>query len=155
MSRACVGGSQILQKHYQLFKTQANRSIKAYGLDDGTELANSATKHWAASQGISLEFTTRYTPESNGVSERSNGLVECITRALLNSAPGIDAAWWPEATQAAVYLLNKLLSISLKTKTLLDAFSWLVNGDENNLHNFFTNYSGLRVWGCHITCHIP
>ena len=144
-----------LQKHYQLIRTQANRPIKAYGLDGGTELANSATKHWAASQGISLEFTTRYTPESNGVSERSNGLVERITRALLNGAPGVDAAWWPEATRAAVYLLNRLPSTSLGTKTPLDAFSWLVNGDGSNSHDFLTNYSGLRVWGCRVTCHIP
>ena len=144
-----------LQQHYQLIRTQANKTIKAYGLDGGTELANNATKHWAASQGISLEFTTRYTPESNGVSERSNGLVGRIARALLTGAPEVDIAWWPEATRAAVYLLNRLPSISLGTQTPLDAFSWLVNGDGSNSDDFFTNYSGLRVWGCRVTCHIP
>ena len=144
-----------LQQYYQLIRTQANKTIKAYGLDGGTELANNATKHWAASQGISLEFITRYTPESNGVSERSNGLVERIARVLLTGAPEVDIAWWPEATRAAVYLLNRLPSISLENQTPLDAFSWLVNGDGSNSDNFFTNYSGLRVWGCCITCHIP
>ena len=144
-----------LQQHYQLIKTQANRTIKAYGLDGGTELANGATKHWAASKGISLEFITRYTPESNGVSERSNGLVERMARALLNGAPGVDTAWWPEATRAAVYLLNRLPSSFLGTRTPLDEFSWLVNGDRSNMDDFFIDYKGLRVWGCHVTCHIP
>ena len=144
-----------LQQHYQLIRTQANRAIKAYGLDGGTELANSATKHWVASQGISLEFITRSTPESNGVSERSNGLVERMARALINGAPGVETAWWPEATRAAVYLLNRLPSSSLRTHTPLDVFSWLVNGDGSKSDDYFTNYRGLRVWGCCVTCHIP
>ena len=105
-----------------MIKIQANRAIKVYGLNDGIKLVNNATKHWVASQSIFLEFTTRYMLESNRVSEHSNGLVEHMARVLLINAPEVDDIWWPEATQAVVYLLNKLLSNSLGTQTLLDVF---------------------------------
>ena len=147
-----------LQQHYELIQTQTGRRIKSYGLDGGTELANQQMKQWAASRGISLEFTTRYTPESNGVSERSNGLVESLGRALLAGST-IGQEWWPEAVKAAVYLLNRLPTTSLRNKTPLDEFCWLVNGEGlpsgTAAADFSTDYSGIRVWGCKVTCHIP
>ena len=40
-------------------------------------------KQWAALRDISFEFITRYTPESNGVSEKNNRLIESLGQTLL------------------------------------------------------------------------
>ena len=41
----------------------------------------------------------------------------------------------------------------------MDEFCWLVNGEGlppgTAAADFSTDYSGIRVWGCKVTCHIP
>lgn len=63
-------------------------------------------------KGIYLRTTATYTPEENGVAERSNRTVKEKARALLIEA-NLPIKFWLYAVLSAVYLMNRTISSSL------------------------------------------
>ena len=73
--------------------------------DKGTELVNSTVKTFLTEQGITLETTSGYSPESNGIAERGNRTIMEKVRAMLN-ASHLPSEFWAEAAVAANTLRN-------------------------------------------------
>ena len=95
-------------------------------------------------KGIEFEFTTTYTPEQNGVSERLNRtIMECIRSLLFDSS--LPPEFWGEAAQTACYLRNRLpLGDSHGAKTLYELWT-----------GFKPFIEHLRVFGCVVHTYIP
>ena len=67
------------RKLIDLFENIQNRNRKniiAVRSDQGSEFMNHALREYFRKKGISHELSSVYTPEENGVSERSNGLIQ-------------------------------------------------------------------------------
>ena len=57
-------------------------------------------------EGIRLHTSVRYSPESNGVAERTIGVLTSATRAMLHDS-GLPKFLWAEAFSAATYVHNR------------------------------------------------
>ena len=103
---------EVPYKLIELFKrltTKLGKTIKILRCDQGSEFNNRILKTFAKKMGISFEFSSQYTPNQNGVAERSNGLVlEGLRSMLLNSKLG--KSYWSYAAKTKCYLLNRSYS---------------------------------------------
>jgi len=102
---------------FKAYKTHVEREhqtsgkdyvIKAVPTDAGGEYTGEALQRELRRCGIEVQSTVPYTPEEDGISEKSNRVLVGRANALLQqaSAPKI---YWGEAVQTALYL--KILSI--------------------------------------------
>jgi len=98
--------------HQQRLGTKL-RAIRADGAGENT--SNEMLK-WCNKQGIELELTNPYSPQSNGKAERLNRTDVDMVRTMLNSV-GFPHKWWNEALQAAVHIRNRCPSAGTKDKT--------------------------------------
>jgi len=92
--------------------------------------------------GIVFEFTTSYTPEQNGVSERLNRYLAQVSRAMLLDAK-LPLYLWGEAVETASYLRNRT-PIGPNRVTPEEAYS----GQKPYVGH-------LRAYGCLAYAHIP
>ena len=89
-------------KQWQLI---TSKKVVYLRCDNGGEYINNNLQDFLEAQGTTLEPTAAYSPESNGISERSNRTIMERTRAMLLEA-GLPQEFWGEAVTAAVQLLN-------------------------------------------------
>ena len=95
-------------------------------------------------QGICAEFTAAYSPQQNGVSERTNRTLVDAARSMLIHA-GLSNAYWAEAVATAAYLRNQMVTAALKT-------------GETPYQRWYgkkPNFQHIRVFGCMVYIHIP
>jgi transposase InsO family protein len=127
------------------FKTrvelESGHKIKAIRCDNAPEY-RSLGDLLQRDYGIQFEYTTVYTPEQNGVSERLNRSLVAVARAMLQGA-GLPARFWGDAVITACYLRNRTL-IGPDGKTLEEAYS----GKKPYIGH-------LRAYGCLVYAHIP
>lgn len=118
------------------------RKPKVIRADGGGEYVNNDLNNFYAKEGIVPQFTTAYSPQSNGVAERRNRSLQEMASCMLLDA-GMEKKYWGEAIRTAAYLQNRLPSRVIEgtpyerwygTKPALD---------------------GLRVFGCDAYVHIP
>jgi len=64
-------------------------------------------------QGIARQFTTRYTPQQNGVAERKNQTIMNMARSMFPYKQ-LSNEYWTEAIACSIYLLNKSPTVSVK-----------------------------------------
>jgi transposase InsO family protein len=69
----------------ELIKTQYGSYPKIIRIDNGTEYGGGALKAYCSGRGILIEYTVAYTPEQDGVSERSNRTTLEKTRTMISS----------------------------------------------------------------------
>ena len=139
------------------FRTQFNKPILRFRRDRGLEYGGNALANWLKSKGISDEPTVGYTPEMNGVSERTNRLITSKARAMmLASKMPLDT--WHFAVQAAVWIINRLPSKSLNNQSPLqtlfgkfDPARWPLTGP----NKYYPNLARARVFGCVCYIYIP
>ncbi|KAJ6088976.1 hypothetical protein N7499_003084 [Penicillium canescens] len=103
------------------------------------------------SMGCIHTFTVPYSPEMNGPGERSGGVLIKRARALLKEGK-LPEKLWPEAINAAVYLLNR-------TPTRVDG-KWIIPWEEarkfiDNSEKPKTSLSNVRLYGSLAYCRIP
>jgi Integrase core domain len=98
---------------FQDFHHQAKHltgcKLKHVRTDNGGEFANAKWEDYFRRHGILHEFTAPYTPEQNGVAERSHCTLIEHAHCMLKDAC-LPVKWWAEAVATAAYLKN--LSIS-------------------------------------------
>jgi len=92
--------------------------------------------------GVQFEYTTVYTPEQNGVSERLNRSLVTVARAMLQGA-GLPARFWGDAVITACYLRNRT-PIGPDGKTPEEAYS----GKKPYIGH-------LKAYGCLAYAYIP
>lgn len=71
--------------------------------------------------GIKTQFTTAYTPQQNGFSERKNCTIVEMARSMLQTK-GLRNKYWADATRIVVYILNRSPTSSLEGVTPYDAW---------------------------------
>jgi transposase InsO family protein len=96
------------------------KQIRILRSDNGKEFCNKEFEKYLLDRGILHETTNTYTPEENGVAERTWRILFNMARAMLISS-GLDRAWWHKAIKMAAYIRNRILSSALPGKTPYEA----------------------------------
>ncbi|KAG5867731.1 hypothetical protein JTB14_010141 [Gonioctena quinquepunctata] len=91
-------------------------NIKIVRSDNGTEYVNHSFKDHFKKEGIIHETSASYTPEQNGKAERDLRSIVESARSMLTQS-GLPINLWAEATNMAVYLLNRRPSKPDDSKT--------------------------------------
>ena len=78
-----------IKKFIIFIQNQTGKQVKRLRLDSGLEYGCIGLLEWLQEQGIHHKPTVPYSPETNGISERSNGVINTKARALIAKA-GVD-----------------------------------------------------------------
>lgn len=121
---------------------QMERKIKTLRSDNGTEYRSKEFAKFCREHGIHHQYTTPYTPQQNGTAERMNRTIVERAKCLLFDA-GLPKYFWAEATNMAVYLINRTICASTG-KVPEEMFT----GKKVDLSN-------LKIFGSRVMTHIP
>lgn len=97
---------------------------------------------WTHEDGLIAERTAPDTPDQNGPSERSGGIITSKARRLRIDAK-LPEDLWPECIRAAVYLMNRSPSKTLGWMTPIEKLGKLL-GIEVPRPNLFQ----VKIYGC-------
>ena len=78
--------------------------------------------YFCKQHGMQRQFTTRYTPQHNGVVERKNQTIMNMARSML-SHKKLSDDYWDEVVACSVYLLNRSPTVSVQDKIPEEAWS--------------------------------
>ena len=115
--------------------------VKRFHSDNAKEYE--ALGSYFAREGIVQSFSTPYTPQSNGFTERYNRTLLGIVRSLLQES-GLPKAFWGEAALHACYLTNITGGTANDGKT-----------PHELVYDVKPNVSTLRIFGCSAFLHEP
>jgi len=124
------------------WENQTGHIVKVIRSDNGLEYTGTAWSAWTAAKGIQHHTTTRYTPQSNGVAERYNGVVVELTVAALAGCD-LDLKFWGEAAVTINYLGNRVVGRG-RTATPCEM-----------LYGARPDVSHLCPFGCRAWVHVP
>jgi hypothetical protein len=116
--------------------------VKTLRSDRGGEFY--ALRQFCEEKGIKQQFTAGYSPQSNGVAERMNGILQQMGRCMLHHS-GLDIRFWGEAILAACHVRNRCPS-SVLPDNVTPFELW---------HGRKPNVAHLRVWGCKVHVLVP
>jgi transposase InsO family protein len=74
--------------------------------DNGGEYTSIRIRDWARAKGVVMEFTTKGTPEWNGMAERANQTIEEMARAMMCEAELPARMFWSFAIEVATKVCN-------------------------------------------------
>jgi transposase InsO family protein len=128
---------------YDIFKKFLTRAenefelkVKKVRSDNGSEFKNARVEEWCDEKGIKHEFSTKYTPEQNGLVERKNRTLIDMARLML-SEYNVSDSFWAEAINTACHASNRLYCHRFHNKT---PYELLIERKPN--------ISYFRVFGC-------
>ncbi|GKB58096.1 retrovirus-related pol polyprotein from transposon TNT 1-94 [Tanacetum coccineum] len=102
-------------------KNQNDIKVKQLRTDNCTEFKNSILVNFCDEEGISQNFSSPYTPEQNGVTERKNRtLIEAVRTMLSGSV--FSKQYWTEAVATACYTQNRSTIMKRHLKTPNEIF---------------------------------
>ena len=125
-----------------MVENHQEKKIKILRTDNGCEYCSNNFEDFLKGEGIIHQKTNSYTPEQNGLSERSNRTIVERARCLLFEAD-LEKKFWAEAANTAVYLKNRSIASGLK-KTPYEYW----NGRKPNLEH-------IRIFGSPAMVHVP
>jgi Reverse transcriptase (RNA-dependent DNA polymerase) len=137
-------------------KVQYGADIKMFRLDGGSEYGGQKLLNFLQGRGIRLEPSVPYTPEQNGVSERSNRTIFEKLRSILHDTKA-PKNLWPEIIQGIVHVTNRSATAALDDKTPYEALAEDVDHRLNpnaTPISFKPSIEHLRVLGCRAIVHI-
>jgi len=126
-----------------LVENQSGLHIKVLRTDRGSEYISKEFLHFCRENGIHKQFTTRYTPEQNGVAERKNRTIMDMARSMLK-AKHLPNDYWAEAVHCEAYILNRCPTKAVMNRVLEEAWSETKQG-----------VTHMKVFGCVAYAHIP
>ena len=135
--------SDKLLEFVNKLKRETGKDIKILRTDNGSEYINGKVEQIVKKFGMKHERTVVYTPEQNGVSERSNRTIVEMARTMLISK-NLKKELWAEVVNSAVYLLNRTHVVDRLIKTPFEIWS----GKQFDIDS-------LKVCGTRVFCHIP
>lgn len=106
----------LLRDFLCMVKTQFETTIKCIRLDNGTEFFNSQVDALFREHGILHQSSYVHSPQQNGVVERKHRSILDMARALRFQAC-IPIIFWGMRVSTAVYILNRLPTMLLKSKS--------------------------------------
>ena len=96
-----------------MVETKTGLRLKCLRSDNGGEYIDRRFKKYCAANGIRMEKTIPRTPQQNGIAERMNKTINEGARSMrLHS--GLPKAFWADAVNTTVYLINCGPSVSLE-----------------------------------------
>ena len=98
------------------------KKIKVLRTDNEREYTSKEFNVFCQEAGIVHQLTVPYLPQQNGVFERKNRTVMEMSRCILFEKK-LPRFLWAEAVNTLVYLLNRLQTKSVQSKTSLEAWS--------------------------------
>lgn len=110
--------------------------------DGGGEYVDERLRQFCRSEGIQQQFSTPYSPQSNGVAERKNRSLQEMASCMLLDA-NLPKVYWGEAILTATFIQNRLPSRAVD-KTPFELWT----GSKPNLKD-------LRIFGCEAYVWIP
>lgn len=128
----------VIESFISYAERQTDRHVKGFTLDCGSEFFNSLFEPYCLEKGIILHATAPYTPEQNGVSERSMKTINGKARAMLLEA-NVPAHFWYQAAETAVFLHNRTICTASGDLDTTPFELWYKR--RPNIHH-------LRVFGC-------
>jgi hypothetical protein len=139
--------SEVLEKFKEfeaMTRNECGYGIKALRSDNGGEYISDEFQNYLKSKGIRHELTTPYSPQQNGVAERSNRTLMESARSMLAHAR-LPESYWAEAVATAAYIRNRIPTSAIKeNKTPFE--KW---------YGRKPDISGVRVFGCVAYAHVP
>ncbi|KAE9281835.1 hypothetical protein PR003_g27566 [Phytophthora rubi] len=110
--------AEVLEK-LKMFKADmenaTGRKIKRIRSGNGGEYTGRLFKEYLSKQGIRHEKTVPYTPQQNGLAERTNRSLVEMAPCMLYSEP-IDKKWWVEAINTSAWIINRIPNtVTVKT----------------------------------------
>jgi transposase InsO family protein len=127
---------ETLKRFLRWVQNEFGLRIKKIRSDNGTEFKNSQIKGFLEEQGIKHEFSSPYTPQQNGVVERTNRTLLDMARTMLDEYKTPDR-FWVEAINTTCYFINRLYLHRILQKTSYE----LLTGKTPNVSYF-------RIFGC-------
>jgi hypothetical protein len=119
-----------------LAQNQFDFDINKVRSDNGPEFKNARIDEYCDDKGIKHEFSSKYTPEQNGIVERKNRTLIDMARSML-AEYNVSDSYWAEAINTACHASNRLYCHKLLKKTPYE----LLIGRKPNISYF-------RVFGC-------
>ena len=101
--RSKAEASAEVMKFTRYFERQTGRKVKRLHTDGGSEFKRAADD--LQDMGVEVEYTTTYTPQSNGLAERAHGVILSLARTCLSQAK-IPFRYWSYAVQHVVDCKN-------------------------------------------------
>ena len=114
--------SQVFERFVEykaLMENQLNAKIKKIRTDNGREYVNKSFAQLCRKAGIVHQTTVPYSPQQNGMAERMNRTLVERARSMIHHS-NIDAMWWAEAVNTAVYITNRVPCAADQTRTPLE-----------------------------------
>ncbi|RVW99216.1 Retrovirus-related Pol polyprotein from transposon TNT 1-94 [Vitis vinifera] len=105
-----------------MVETQSGQKVKVLRTDNGGEYTSKEINVFCQEDGIVHQLTTPYSQQHNRVFERKNRTVMEMTRCMLFEKK-LPKLLWAEAVNTSVYLLNRLPTKSVQSKTPIEAWS--------------------------------
>ena len=97
-------------------ETFTGEQIRLLRVDNVPELIRGRLQAHCISHGIVYEKTVPDSPNQNGIAERSNQTLTCMTCAMLLDAD-LSSWFWPFAIQTAIHIKNCVPHSNLPTHT--------------------------------------
>ena len=96
--------------------------IKILRSNGGGEYDSHEFSDFCKQHGIQRQFTTRYTPQQNGVAEQKNRTIMNMDRSML-SHKKLSNEYWAEVVGCSIYLLNRSPIVAVQDKIPEEAWS--------------------------------
>ncbi|KAG7404582.1 Retrovirus-related Pol polyprotein from transposon TNT [Fusarium oxysporum f. sp. raphani] len=142
--------SELLGQLISKIQTQYGIQVYAIQMDGGSELYGASLKNLEYTHGVKIIKTTPYTPEFNGVAERSNRIIFDKVRATMESER-IPIELWPLVLEDMVRKTNVTATRAIDGLTPIESFlNEALPGQDNK-----PDLSGERICGSQVTIHIP
>ena len=137
---------------YAFITTQTSLKLKFLRTNNGGECINSQFTGFSAENGIKREHTAPYSATSNGVVERYNK-TPCERFQCMLSTANLPNAFWREALQTAVHIINRSQIIhskvvSIPTQITQSGIPEEIWSDKSS------SYDHLFIFGCEAFVHV-
>ena len=97
-------------------ENESGKRIREVLTDNARELSMGEMSRFCETEGIKLNTTVPYHPASNGIAERTIGVLTNAVRAMLHDA-GLPKSLWAEAFRTATYVRNRTPTKALDGRT--------------------------------------
>jgi hypothetical protein len=125
-------------------EVETGERVNYFRSDSGGEYGSKVLATYFESKGIHHEKTNAYTPQENGLAERTNRTIVEMARLLLKDA-NLPNSYWSFAVNYAVHIINRSPTRTLKNSlTPFEAYT----GNKPSIAH-------LCIFGCKAYAHVP
>src|SRR5579859_1915641 len=106
----------IFKKFVIRVENEFELKVKKVRSDNGSEFRNTRVDELCDEKGVKHEFSSKYTPQQNGLVERKNRTLIDMARSML-SEYNVSDSFWAEAINTACHASNRLYCHRFLLKT--------------------------------------